>query len=419
MEKIQILPKKNINGSIVAPPSKSYAQRAIALAGLAQNNIVVKGIGENSDVQAAVQAIKDLGAQIMLEGGDLIVFREIDKENTEDIVLNCKESGLSTRLFSAFSLLFNQAFEVRGEGSVLNRTMTMVADGLAAYGKSVHTNDGKLPMLITGEAKNGKVEIDGSLSSQFISGLLLTAPFLPFDSELKIKNLKSRPYINMTIDVLRKFDLSFKLMGADTFFIEGNQEVYRPVEFEVEGDWSSVSFFVVAAAIGGKIFLTGLKKFSKQADVKIIEVVEKVGATVLWSKEDVEIVHNRLTPFDFDATDCPDLFPPLVVLASYIDGISKIKGVHRLGNKESDRAKALVEECRKVGVKIEIVDDEMWVFGGILKVEENTVFDSHNDHRIAMAMSLYSIGAEYPIFIESYQAVNKSFPSFYTVFEQI
>lgn len=419
MSIVQISPKKKVAGKIVAPPSKSYAQRAIAIGGLAQNNIVIKQPGNSADVLAAIRVLEDLNATMFLEGGDVIVHREIDMESKADIMINCGESGLSTRLFSAFSLLFDQTFEIRGEGSINDRTMTMIEEGLQQFGKTILSNDGKLPLKISGKAKADKVVIDGSVSSQFVTGILLVAPFLAFDTTIQILNLKSRPYISMTLDIMRKFGLEFKLIGPDTYFIEGNQEIYKPVEYIVEGDWSSASFFAVAGAIGGSMTLTGLKKFSKQADLKIIEVIEKAGATVLWDKEDVEIQKNTLNPFEFDATDCPDLFPPIVVLASFASGVSRIKGVHRLIHKESNRAIALQKECAKVGVKIVVEGDEMLVYGGNVVVGENVVFDSHNDHRIAMAMSLYAIGAKHAFTIQEAEAVNKSFPDFYTYFEYI
>lgn len=419
MKIVQISPKEKVAGQIVAPPSKSYAQRAIALGGLAQNNVVIKQPGTSADVLAAIRVLEDLKATLFLEGGDVIVYREIDKEYKEDIVINCGESGLSTRLFSAFSLLFDQTFEIKGEGSINDRTMTMIEEGLKQFGKTIASNEGKLPLRISGKAKAEKVVIDGSVSSQFITGVLLVAPFLEFDTTIQILNLKSRPYINMTLDILRKFGLVLKLTGPDTYFIEGNQEIYKPVEYSVEGDWSSASFFAVAGAIGGSMSLTGLKKFSKQADLKIIDVIEKAGASVLWEKEDVEIQKNKLVSFEFDATDCPDLFPPIVVLASFAKGVSRIKGVHRLIHKESNRALTLQQECAKVGVKIEIKEDEMLVYGGEVEVGENTVFESHNDHRIAMAMSLYAIGAKHTFTIQDSEAVNKSFPDFYTFLEHI
>lgn len=419
MDKIQIDPKNSIRGHLFVPPSKSYAQRAIALAGLAQNNITIQRVGNNDDVLAAQRIVQSLGAEIIVEGDTVIVFREIDKTNKEDIQIDCGESGLSTRLFSAYSLLFEQNFKIIGTGSIQQRTMKMVIDGLKQFGKTISSNQEKLPLTISGKAKPIKLEIDGSVSSQFLTGILIVAPFLPFDTEIEIKNLKSKPYVHMTVDLLRRFGLEFKQNGVEYFYIYGNQEIYKPVEYSVEGDWSAASFFVVAAAIGGKVQLSGLKKYSKQGDKEIVGLVEKVGTKVVWDKEELIVEKNKISAFEFDATECPDLFPPLVVLASFATGKSVIKGVSRLIHKESNRALALQKECAKVNVKIEIENDNMIVYGNTIKVEDGTVFNAHNDHRIAMAMSLYALISDVPFVIEGASSVNKSYPGFYTDFRAL
>lgn len=419
MDRIQIKPKNSIQGHLQVPPSKSYAQRALAIAGLAQNNITIHGVGYNDDVLAAQKVLQSLGAEVMVENDTAFVLREIDKSREEKIEINCGESGLSTRLFSTYALLFEQDFKVVGEGSIQQRTMSMVIDGLKQFGKTIISNQGKLPMTISGKTQPRKVIIDGSVSSQFITGILIVAPFLPFDTEIEIKNLKSKPYIHMTVDLLRRFNLDFKQNGLSYFYIYGNQEVYRPIEYTVEGDWSAASFFVVAATIGGKVQLSGLKKYSKQGDKEIVNLVEQVGAIVVWDKEELTIERNKISPFEFDATECPDLFPPLAVLASFANGKSIIKGVHRLIHKESNRALALQEECAKVGVKIEIENDEMVIYGNTINVHEGTVFNAHKDHRIAMAMSLYALASDVPFTIEGASAVNKSYPSFYADFNTL
>lgn len=415
---MELLPKNKISGEIRVPPSKSYAQRAIALAALSQNNTVLHNLGENNDVIAAKLVIQALGAEFFEDEEGLIVYRPIDFKATDSIHINCYESGLSTRIFSAFSLLFNQEFTIDGEGSIKNRTMEMVIEGLQKFGKKVESKQGFLPVKVSGRQTKKVVELDGEISSQFVTAILLVAPFLKEDTEIHIANPASKPYIAMTIDLLRFFGLDFEQRGFNYFLIKGNQEIYRPVEYTVEGDWSAASFWAVAAAVNGEIKLTGLKKYSKQGDRVIMDVIENSGANVVWEKETVTITKNEIRPFDFDATECPDLFPPLVVLAACANGKSVIKGVSRLLHKESNRGIVLQEEVAKIGVRIELEGDQMTIFGGTIDVNKEVVFSSHNDHRIAMAMSLFSLVSSSKLTIENPEAINKSYPSFFQMLEK-
>ncbi|RYM33398.1 3-phosphoshikimate 1-carboxyvinyltransferase [Brumimicrobium glaciale] len=413
--KIQI--KNKIDGEVNIPSSKSYAQRAIALAGLSQSTVIIRNLTNSDDVIAAQGIIESLGARFIRKNGELHLSKGISRDSTKEISINCKESGLSTRLFSAFSLLFDQEFQVNGEGSITQRTMEMVIDGLKEFGKDIQSNDFKLPLIIEGETSKHEVEIDGSISSQFLTGLLIVAPFLKADTQINVLNLKSKPYIKMTIDLMHHFGLEVGNKDFKIFNSKGNQSINKPIDYKVEGDWSAASFLVVAAAIGGKVKLTGLSANSRQGDKVILDAVQLAGANVKWENEDLLIEKNKLQPFEFDATECPDLFPPLVVLAAYAKGKSVIKGLNRLKHKESDRGLTLQEECAKVGVKLELLEDEMIIYGnGQPIISEETTFSSHNDHRIAMAMTLFSIGAEKPIFIENANAIEKSYPDFYKDF---
>ncbi|HZH86855.1 MAG TPA: 3-phosphoshikimate 1-carboxyvinyltransferase [Brumimicrobium sp.] len=417
MNEILLHPKKDVLGHILLPSSKSYAQRALALAGLSQEKVVIHRLVESDDCIAAQNIIQALGAEFTRENDSLLLHKGIDFKTSEELEINCGESGLSTRLFSAFSLLFDQSFTLNGEGSIAQRTMEMVIEGLEQFGKKIKSNQSKLPLVISGKVNQHQVEIDGSISSQFLTGLITVAPFLNFDTEITVRNLKSKPYISMTIDLLNHFGLTCENKKFEKFYIQGNQKVSEEIEYSVEGDWSAASFMIVAGAIGGRMKLEGLKMNTHQGDVAILEAVKQAGARVKWENDRLIIEKDKLQAIHFDATECPDLFPPLVVLAAYVNGKSTFKGVHRLKHKESDRAITLQQECKKVGVIIEIIGDEMIVHGrGGGKVNEPIVFSSHNDHRIAMAMSLFSIGAHSPIKITGAKAIDKSYPDFYKDF---
>jgi len=414
---MEIPSKTSVNGIVNIPSSKSYAQRAIALAGLTGLPVIIRGLTNSEDVIAAQGIIKSLGAEFTLENNVLLLSKGIDLKSKAEISINCKESGLSTRLFSAFSLLYDQCFQVNGKGSITQRTMEMVISGLQEFGKQIESDELKLPLKISGEITNNQIEINGSISSQFLTGLLIVTPFLKADSQIKVLNLKSKPYIEMTLDLLKHFGLSVEHEDFEMFNIKGNQSINKKVDYKVEGDWSAASFHVVAAAIGGEVKLIGLSKNSRQGDKAILEAAQLAGAKVNWENDDLYIAKDELIPFEFDATECPDLFPPLVVLAAYAYGESTIKGVNRLKHKESDRGITLQQECAQIGVKIDLRGDEMIIHGtGQPKISKEVTFSSHNDHRIAMAMCLFSIGAERSIFIDNPNAIDKSYPDFYKDF---
>src|SRR5690554_437640 len=417
MNEVILSPKNKVAGQVLLPSSKSYAQRAIALAGLIQTEVTIRRLVESDDCIAAQNIIRELGAQFVRKGDDLLLNKGIDLITSQYLSIHCGESGLSTRLFSAFSLLYNQPFTIHGEGSITERTMEMVIEGLTEFGKKVESNENKLPLIISGKSHQCEVTIDGSISSQFLTGLLTVAPFLKSDTVIHVKDLKSKPYIAMTLDLLAYFGLEWSNENYEKFIVKGNQKVKNNIDYTVEGDWSAASFYVVAGAIGGKLRLKGLAKETRQGDVAILNAVQQAGANIKWDNGDLIVEKDTLNPIQFDATECPDLFPPLVVLAAHAKGTSVIEGVQRLKHKESDRALTLQKECAKVGIQIEIQEDKMIVHGrGRVEVDKKVVFSSHNDHRIAMAMSLFSIGAKVEIKISGAMAVNKSYPDFYKDF---
>ena len=411
LEKV-VSPRKIVDGEIRVPGSKSYAQRAIALSALDNHKTTLSQLTECDDVLAALDIIESLGTKV-IHDGSLVYFQGgIDIQSDHSI--NCGEAGLSTRLFSAFSLLTERDFKVNGRGSILTRPMDMVVDALEQLSKKVESNEGRLPLSISGKTAPGILRIDGSTSSQLLTGILTVAPFLDFDLTVEVDNLKSIPYIEMTLKVLSDFGLSVDNQGYKVFYVKGGQSVKRSEIYKVEGDWSGASFLVVAALIGGKLRLKGLNKNSLQADKAMLTVIDSVGGSYSWDADDLVVESSDLSSFTFDATHCPDLFPPLVALASMISGESKIKGIHRLKHKESDRATALINEFSKLGIDIRRIDDELIIKG----LSENGSIsggfvDSHNDHRMAMALALMSLRSEKDILIKNPESIKKSYPLFF------
>jgi 3-phosphoshikimate 1-carboxyvinyltransferase len=396
----------SINGVISAPPSKSYMQRAIAVSLLAKGKSKILYPSYCNDAISALNIAEALGATIV-KGED---FVEIDGGlNLKSNQLNCGESGLGMRMFSPIAALFDKEIFLNGEGTALTRPVNMVETPLKKLGVDVESNNGLLPLKIKGPIKNGVVEIDGSISSQFLTGLLITLPVFEKNSIIEVDNLKSKPYIKMTLDVMYDFGVSVSNFDYQIYKILGNQK-YMPTEYAIEGDWSGAAFPLVAAAINGKVTIDHLKVDSFQADRAIIDVLKKAGANIEIDGDKITVSKSELHGFQFDATHCPDLFPPLVALAAHCKGMTSIKGMVRLIFKESDRAKVLKEEFSKLGVQIEVFSDKMIIHGGGVI---GGVVHSNNDHRIAMAAATIALKAKRPVIIEDAECVAKSYPNFF------
>jgi len=395
-----------INGNIKAPSSKSMTQRAIAAALLADGQSIIHNPSYCDDSLAAMSIAVGLGARVEPQVNELKINGSAVLKEPK---LNCGESGLAIRMFSPIAALYPVEITMVGANSLKKRPMFMIEEALNQLGVKCTSSGGFLPLTIQGPIIGGLCEIDGSVSSQLLTGLLMALPLAVKNSEIKVNNLKSKPYIDMTIQILKSFGITVKNKGYSLFSIPGNQK-YIPNNYSVEGDWSGGAFLLVAGAINGQLCVKGLRRDSMQSDMSIINALEKAGAQMIISENQIEIFKSELKAFEFDATESPDLFPPLVALASYCKGISAIKGVSRLIFKESDRAKRLSEEFGKMNIKIETNNDLMFVTGG---QPHGARVESHDDHRIAMAIAVASLGATGRVSIKDSQCVAKSYPGFF------
>ncbi len=395
-----------VKGSISAPASKSITQRAIAAALLADGESTIVNPSYCDDSLAAMSIATGLGAKVRPDASMMKITGSCELKEKK---LNCGESGLAIRMFSPVAALYKTEITMTGSGSLKKRPMSMIEDALRQFGVKCESSDGFLPLTIKGPIKGGKCEIDGSVSSQLLTGLLMALPITGKNSVVKVNYLKSKPYIDMTIQVLDKFGIKVLNINYNQFTIKGNQK-YRPCTFEVESDWSGGAFLLVAGAISGNIKVKGLRPDSRQSDKAILSALDKAGASLTVGENSIEVKKSRLKSFEYDATESPDLFPPLAVLASYCRGTSGIKGVARLIHKESDRAGALVEELGKMGIAIEINDDYMLITGGAVSGGQ---VSSHDDHRIAMAEAVAGLGASGKTCIKDSQCVAKSYPGFF------
>ena len=407
------LKPSEIRGRVQAPPSKSFAQRAIALAAMAGGRSEILYPGNSDDVCVAIDVARQLGAwmenittdKLAISGGMTLPGEPLD----------CGEAGLSIRMFSSIASVFNKPVTLTGKGSLLKRPMGVVEDSLKAMGVQCNTSNGYLPLTVCGPIKGGVATVDGAFSSQVLTGILIAAPYAENDLTIKVENLKSRPYIDITLDVMKSFGVEVENHDYSEFFIRSGQK-YRATRYLVEGDWSAAAFLLVAGAIGGQVTIENIDVRSPQADTAILDALGSAGADFSFGEKEVSVNKSSLRGFIFDATHCPDLFPPLVSLASYCDGETRIRGAGRLIHKESNRAGTLKEEFGKMGIVVIIDGDEMIVKGGACK--GGSVF-SHGDHRIAMACAIAALDCQGEVEIEGAEAVAKSYPGFFEDIESL
>lgn len=404
-----VIPHTFSVSEVTAPASKSFAQRALIGAALSKEQSTIRGVGYSSDVVNIIDVVRNLGAFVESSMQDIHI-KGFEKPIEEPI--NCGESGLGIRLAAPVFSVLGFEGEIKGEGSLVSRPMEEIEAAINELGGGCTTNNGLVPISLTGKMQGGNAELDGSRSSQFLSGLLMALPLAPNDSVLEVKNLKSKSYVKMTIEMLEKFQISVTHDNLHTFNIKGNQQ-YKGITYSVEGDWSGASNWAVYGAIKGPIVIKGLNSESTQADKDILLALKAASIDFEWSGTDLRIDKSVVRNFTFDATDCPDLFPSLVVLAAAAEGTSRIKGRRRLRHKESDRGLTLQSEFKKLGLQIELKDDLM-IIHGTGKLLGATV-SSHNDHRIAMACGIAAALTETEIVVENSTAVKKSYPYFWDV----
>ncbi len=402
-----------IKGKLKAPSSKSSMQRACAAALVRVGKTIIRHYGKSDDDVAAISIIEKLGATVERKDDDLIVVSKgiVPIDNT----IHFGESGLSARLFTSLAALSHAQLSMTGEGSLLERPMRFFDQQFPKLGVKFHSQEGKLPFQIEGPMIPKDIEIDASLSSQFLTGLLFAySASQAKDVTITVNDLKSKPYIDLTLDVMSKFGMKLpRHTNYKSFYFDNQSSIYSSniIHYAVEGDWSGAAFLLVAAAISGTITVEGLDVFSKQADTKILMALKDCGCSLKIDDGSITVSHHSLHAFCFDATDCPDLFPPLVALAAYCKGNTIIKGTSRLIHKESNRAVTLKDEFGKMGILIDLIGDEMIVHGADNTVG-NTV-DSHNDHRIAMACAVAALRCKSVVKILNAEANHKSYPHFY------
>jgi 3-phosphoshikimate 1-carboxyvinyltransferase len=411
---------KNLNVDISIPASKSDGQRAIFAALLFSKYTRIFNLGNSNDELTALSIISQLGAKVKKNEHYIEVSFDAQILKTHNPEIDCKESGLTLRLISSIASLFRQELTITGSGSLLNRTHEPLHEIFKQLNTSVKSFENyKIPFSLKGCTSNSSdFFINGRLGSQYLSGLLYTLAYQNNSiKRIHVENLTSKPYIDMTLKTLSKFCIEISHVNYETFIVPiTNKSRITIVEYVVESDWSSATFWIALALLKGKGRITGLKPNSLQADTKILDIIIGCGATYQFDKEDVLAILSsgayNLNGFSIDITDAPDLFPILSILAIYCEGNSIIKGTHRLINKESNRLEQIVAIYIKLGVKYDLLDDEIEIYP-FNNFPQDITFDSNNDHRIAMAAALCSFGIKGTTCIENADAVQKSYTNFW------
>ncbi|HQG56711.1 MAG TPA: 3-phosphoshikimate 1-carboxyvinyltransferase [Bacteroidales bacterium] len=404
---------KEVRGRLRAPSSKSAVQRYIAGALLAEGLSTISVNSMCDDSLAALSVATELGAEATTCGDSIKIKGGFNPKTNK---INCGESGLATRMFIPIAAIHNREITVTGRGSLMKRPVKMVEEPLRQLGVHISSKDGYLPVKIKGPLTGGEVHADGSISSQFITGLLMALPVAQKNSCVIVENLVSRPYIDLTIKILQEFDIEIVNDNYRVFSIKGGQK-YTPGTFTAEGDWSGAAFLLVMGAIGGKVEVTGLRTDSVQADKAILEPLMMAGASVSVEAGRIKVEKKELNSFEFDISDCPDLAPPLAVLAAACNGKSVLRGAHRLVAKESNRAETITAALNAIGANIKTSGDIIEIYGN--KTLSGGESSAYNDHRIAMALATASAISTSPVRIEGMEAINKSYPGFIDDFRKL
>lgn len=393
--KVKIRPGKAV-GSVAVPPSKSFAHRTLLAAALAEGTSMIYGFTPCEDMLATLDCLEALGAECKYKGGCLTIKGKKEKIKY-GATFNCRESGSTLRFFLPISLIDGGMTRFAGSERLMERGVSLYSELFA--GRGIEFEKGDSQLIAKGKLSSGDYTLRGDVSSQFVSGMLFALPLLDGDSNLTVlPPVESRPYIDITIQVLKDFGIVIEEPTPNSFHVKGRQK-YKPTDTQVEGDWSNAAALYAYNLIGGEVTLTGLKQHSLQGDRVCIDMFK--------------MIEDHKGPIDISAT--PDL-GPILFAAAAIKGGGSFTGTKRLRIKESDRVQSMVDELKKFGIKVEAGENTVTVLPGELH-KPTSVICGHNDHRIIMAMALLS--SVVSGVIDGVEAVKKSYPDFFDVLKRL
>ena len=407
------------NVAVTVPGSKSYSHRSIIAASLSNGVSTVENCLESEDTLLTIKALKVMGVDIEKNGDIYTIYGNagIFPHKNEEIYL--ANSGTSLRLLTGIASIGNGNYTLTGTERMHERPINNLLDSLKQLGVSASSvNDNNCPPVSVKGSRidGGSITVDCSISSQFLSALLLISPFSRDGVEISLPSEPvSKPYIDMTIDIMERAGITVERSGYRKYFIEGNQ-VYRSGKYIVEPDCSNATYFWGAAAITGKkVKVNNIKSSSVQGDVKFVELMEEMGCTVSHEKDGISVTGRKLKAIKTDMGNMPDVAPTLAIVAAFAEGETVISNVAHLKAKECDRLGSVVNELLKMGVKARCTDDQLFITGGKPKA---AIIDTYDDHRMAMAFSI--AGLKTPgIKIKDEMCVRKSFPNYWDIFGQL
>lgn len=415
MGTVVIEPSK-LNGKIKVPSSKSLCHRNIICSALANGKSTIKNVCLSNDILATIKAMRNLGSRIEVSG-DILVIHGIKNFELKNRTICCGESGSTLRFIIPLVSLLNEDIILTGRGKLVERPLNVyyrIFDEQNIYYKN---SNGKLPLTIRGKLKAGNYKVRGDISSQFITGLLFALPLLDENSEISLTtSLESRPYVDITLDVLKRFGINIKNIKYKKFIIYGNQS-YKSCDCTVEGDFSQAAFLLLMGILGEKISCEGLDYNSSQGDKVIIDLLKKMGASIDMANSVIVSKASETHGITIDASQCPDLVPALAALASVSLGTTRIINAQRLRIKESDRLAAISSQLNIIGADVQEKRDGLLINGK--KVLNGGEVSSFNDHRIAMALAGVSSKCMNHLIIKDADCVNKSYPDFWRDFKKL
>ena len=404
-------------GTVHAPASKSVMQRLVAGALLSNGTSIFHNLSEADDCTASLLMASQLGAEIELGENHVAIAGTDGNPRSRDGILTPLESGLGSRLFAPIAGLASPIIEMTAEGSLCDRPMHEIIEAFKALGGELEGTDGSFPLSFKATISGGTFHLDGSTSSQFLTGLLMALPCAANDSSIVVSNLVSKPYVVLTLEILEDFGISIESNADLTEFSIPGRQQYQPMEAAIDGDWSGAAALAVAGMLCAEqsLEIDGLNSQYTQADEAIRGALLFAGGALSGTETGIQVAKRPVRAFSIDLTDAPDLFPVLCALASFGKKPSKLKGIHRLIHKESNRALVLQKEWSKLNVVIDLEEstDTMTIHPCKLDYGPNLTIESHGDHRIVMAAALMGMRGDQPITIANAECVAKSYPEFF------
>jgi len=405
-----------LKGSVRIPGSKSLSHRAVICAGLSQGVSRIGNISFSEDIAVTINAMESLGVKVK-RGTKSLEIKGPDKLEPINNPIDCGESASTLRFMIPIAAVTGKPVTFTGRRELVNRPLEPYYKIFDEKHIAYKNRMGRLPLTVEGRLTPGEYRVRGDVSSQFISGLMFALPLLDGDSKIVMTTeLESRPYVDLTVDMLKRFSVHVDNFGYREFMIKGNQK-YEATDCSIEGDFSQAAFWLAAGTLGADIECVGMNMESLQGDKVIMEIIRKMGGGVTASGDAIKAIPSQTNGIVFDASDYPDLVPVVAVLGALSEGTTEIVNAGRLRLKECDRLKAMCSELKKIGADIEEKETGLMIRGK--KILEGGITQSWGDHRIAMALAVASVRCREALVIRDASCVKKSYPDFWSHFKML